>query len=81
MIKYSNLCLYQDDFVDKNRMFIPSSLRSIIDIAPGLFESSIAPSKPEHSSKTSASNLKNELDSLMKKMKKTVRNPINQNVT
>lgn len=60
---------FQEDFVEKNHKIIPSTLRSIIDTSIQLYEKP----KPEHTKKTSAAALKNEIDTLIEQLKESVR--------
>lgn len=64
--------LFQADFVEKNRKYIPNALRLIIQKSTALFEISDIETKPARSLKTSASTLKFEVDSLIKNLEKTV---------
>lgn len=61
---------FQDDFVEKNQKFLPNQLRLIIQGSTRLFEKSEVTMKC--TTKTTASALKSEIDSLMEKLKQTV---------
>lgn len=67
--------MIQDDFVEKNQKGLANNLDLIIQITKQLFEKScIEKLTPKRTSKTSASSLKFEIDSLMEKLKNTVIN-------
>lgn len=66
------ILMLQDDFIDKNRKDMPNVLLSMIQKSKTLSEISYSDFKHVRTSKTLASSLKFEIDTLIEQLKKTV---------